>query len=123
MTIKTDDDLVVRLYRSYVRLKHDIRADDDLDRRFEHALDAVETRHVTCHPHRTWRSRYRRSRPADSAHSAPRGRTAITAGAVTLCTTIGAVLQGVAGAVISLSASVFLASTVAVIQHGTARHD
>jgi hypothetical protein len=123
MTIKTNDDLVVRLYRSYVRLKHDIRADEDLDRRFEHALDAVESQLATRHPHRIWRPRYRRSRLAGSARSAPRRRSAITAAAVTLCTTLGGVLQGAVGAVISLSASLLLACTVAVIQHGPARHD
>ncbi|EDY55741.1 MULTISPECIES: hypothetical protein [Streptomyces] len=123
MTIKTNDDLVVRLYRSYVRLRDDIRADDDLDRRFEHALDAVETQLATHHPHRTWRPRHRRSRLAGSVRSAPRGRTAITAAAVTLCTTLGGALQGAVGAVISLSASLFLACTVALIQHGPARHD
>ncbi|MFF6953868.1 hypothetical protein ACFZAD_35195 [Streptomyces iakyrus] len=123
MTIKTNDDLVVRLYRSYVRLKHDVRADDDLDRRFEHALDAVETHLATHNPHRTWRPRYRRSRPAGSARFAPRRRTAITAAAVALCTTLGGVLQGAVGAVISLSVSLLLAFTVAVIQLSPARRD
>ncbi|WP_162948057.1 hypothetical protein [Streptomyces europaeiscabiei] len=122
MTIKTNDDLVVRLYRSYVRLKHDIRADDDLDRRFERALDAVETQLATRHPHHVRRP-HRRSRLAGSARSVPRRRTAITAAAVTLCTTIGGVLQGAVGAVISLSVGLLLACTVAVIHHGPARHD
>lgn len=125
MTIKTNDDLVVRLYRSYVRLKDDIRADEELDRRFEHVLDAAEPRHSEhSDPRlRVWRPRHRLSRQAGNVRPSPGRRTTITAAAVALCTTTGGVLQGALGAVISLSVSLFLACTVAVVHYGPARRD
>ncbi|MFJ8719520.1 hypothetical protein ACIRD9_41215 [Streptomyces violaceus] len=120
MAIKTNDDLVVRLYRSYVRLKHDIRADEDLDRRFEHVLGAAES-HLA--RRRTWRPRHRIKRPIGSVRPSPGRRTTVAAAAVAVCTTAGGVLQGALGAVISLSASLLLACTVAVVHQGPARRD
>ncbi|MFH9008932.1 hypothetical protein ACH4E5_37550 [Streptomyces afghaniensis] len=123
MTIKTNDDLVVRLYRSYVRLKHDIRADEDLDRRFEHVLDTAESHLARRHRHRAWSPRNRPKRSTGSVRPSSGRRTTIAAATVAVCTTAGGVLQGALGAVISLSASLLLACTVAVVHQGPARRD
>ncbi|MFF8946694.1 hypothetical protein ACF1A5_31450 [Streptomyces sp. NPDC014864] len=121
MTIKTRDDLVVRLYRPYVRLKADIRADDqDLDRRFEHIMDAVAS--PPAPPHRPATAPRRRPpRPTTDTPRTGRRRTCALAAAVAALTTTGGLLQGVLGAVVSLSASTVLACAAIALHHGTPR--
>ncbi|MFE5088102.1 hypothetical protein [Streptomyces mirabilis] len=113
MAIKIDDDLGSRFYRSYLRLKRDIRADDqELDRRFERAMDAIRyerTRH-----HRFGPARRRRPlRTARGVGLSGRQRAAATT-AVAALTTVGGTLQGILGALVSLSAGMLMTGAAAM---------
>jgi hypothetical protein len=115
--IQEDSDVTTRLYRSYAGLKIDIRADEqELNHRFEQAMDAIRRRHSDSPPRRALRT----LNGAIGLSTSLRSR-AVALTAVVLTTAVGA-LQGALGALLSLLSSALVSGAVlATIQHSTPR--
>ncbi|MFJ4633376.1 hypothetical protein [Streptomyces sp. NPDC088847] len=115
--IQQDSDVTVRLYRSYVRLKFDIRADEqELNLRFEQAMDVIGR--ARRQPDSTWRRTRRALATATRFSASTRNKAAALA--VAALTAAGGVLQGVLGALVCLGAGALVTGTLlATLPHAT----
>ncbi|MFJ4836357.1 hypothetical protein ACIP79_41670 [Streptomyces sp. NPDC088747] len=115
--IQQDSDVTVRLYRSFVRLKFDIRADEqELNYRFEQAMDAIDR--AGRQPDCTWRRTRRALTTATRFSASTRNKAAALA--VAAVTAAGGVLQGILGASVCLGVGVLVTGALlAILPHGT----